>query len=240
MLLLPFVLGALSWFFSTLAGGGGAMIFVPVSGMFFSIQTVAPAVAVAGLLSGLSRIVLYRKSINVRVSLLVMPGVIIGAVSGAYLFSFVNPVVIAYFLAGFYLLNGVWALFFKEKKLFQVKNWHFPIAGTISSFISGIVGVGGPLMNPFYMNYGMQKEMLLGTKAAVVIVMQLFKAGTYTTVGMIDSKVLLIGVIAGVGAVTGNYFGRKFLRKISDRTFSVIVNLMLILCAFIVVFKNII
>ncbi|MGE4478635.1 MAG: sulfite exporter TauE/SafE family protein [Deferribacterales bacterium] len=239
MLLLPFALGALSWFFSTLAGGGGAMIFVPVSGIFFSIQTVAPAVAVAGLLSGLSRIILYRRSINIRVSLLVMPGVIIGAVSGAYLFSFVNPILIAYCLAVFYLLNGVWALFFREKKLFKVKNWYFPIAGAISSFISGIVGVGGPLMNPFYLNYGMQKEMLLGTKAAVVIVMQLFKAGTYTTVGMMDSDVLFIGSIAGIGAVVGNYFGRRFLRKISDRTFSVIVNLMLILCAFIVAFKNI-
>jgi uncharacterized membrane protein YfcA len=233
-----FLLGLFSWLFSTLGGGGGAMVFVPASGLLLPIEIIAPVVAIAGFISSISRIALYRKSINLKVTMLVLPGVAVGAIGGSSLFSYVSPALLSIILASFYMINGLWSLCNKEKKLFKVKSWHFSAGGFISSFMSGIVGVGGPFMNPLYLNYGMKKEIMLGTKAATLMIMQFLKTITYATSGTVTVEILFLGITTGTGAIVGNLIGRKFIRRISDRDFEIIVNLMMIACALLVAYKT--
>ncbi|MGE4317711.1 MAG: sulfite exporter TauE/SafE family protein [Deferribacterales bacterium] len=230
-----FLSGVFAWMLSTLAGGGGGTVFIPVTGLFLPITAITPATSIAGSLSSVQRFFLYLKSINWELARLTVPFMILGSFSGAYLFSRLDHKSLSLLLAGFYLVNGVWSLF--TKITFRVRKWHFPIAGFISAYLSGQIGVGGPFMNPFYINYGVRKEEMLGTKAVSLMAIQTTKVLTYAYFGVFTKEIALIGLTAGCGAFAGNLIGKKLLKKISDRLFRVLINLLLIVCAFIILKK---
>ena len=234
-----FSIGSISWFISTMVGGGGAMIFVPLAGLILPIITIAPIVSIAGALSGSQRIYLYKDSIDWKITKLVAPGLVFGAIFGASFYAYVNHEVLALLLAVFYLAAGGWSLFRRNSIFFKIKKWHFPLAGFISSFVSGVVGTGGPFMNPLYLNYGLNKEALIGTKASTLMIMQIIKIITYSIAGLYSKEIVIYGLVASVGAGDGNYFGRKYLRSLSADTFKVFVNIMLIICAFIILYKSV-
>lgn len=233
---LIFLCGVVSWCASTLAGGGGGTIFVPLATLILPLGAVTPATSVAGVISSSQRIFLYLKSINKELALLTVPFMILGSYIGAYIFSTQNDKTFAIFLAIFYIANGMSA-FYKNKLTFKVRKWYFPVAGFVSAFLSGEIGVGGPFMNPFYINYGVKKEELLGTKAVCLMATQLTKIITYISFGVLNHKIMLIGVIAGAGALIGNYAGKRMILKISEATFRKFINASLLVCAFILLDK---
>lgn len=236
MLTVVFLCGVFSWCLSTLAGGGGGTIFIPLGTFILPLSAVAPSTSIAGLMSSSQRIFLYLKSINRQLVLLTVPSMIVGAFAGSYLLAKQSEKAFALFLVIFYLASGITSIF-KDNLTFKVRNWYFPIAGFFSSFLSGEVGAGGPFMNPFYLNYGVKKEELLGTKAVCLLATQLTKIITYIIFGVLNHRIMLIGVVAGAGALIGNYIGRKLIRRISENTFRVFVNVSLIVCAFVLIDK---
>nr|WP_320048559.1 sulfite exporter TauE/SafE family protein [uncultured Desulfuromonas sp.] len=137
-----FAIGSLSWFISTMAGGGGAMLFVPLAGLIIPITLVVPAVSIAGAFSGGQRIYLYKEHIDWKVAKLVLPGIVIGAISGASLIVYVNQTCLALFLSGFYLFVGLWPFLRKKTNFSPLKARYFPLGGFVSSFMSGAVGTG--------------------------------------------------------------------------------------------------
>ena len=230
-----FLTGIGAWMLSTLAGGGGGTVFIPVSGLFLRITSLAPVVSISGSLSSVQRFFLYRKSINWELARLTIPTMLVGSFTGAYMFTKLDHKALSLLLAGFYLVNGVWSL--AKKKTFTAKKWHFPMAGFISAYLSGQIGVGGPFMNPFYINYGVEKEEMLGTKAVCLFTIQTTKLITYACFGIFTKEIVFLGLTAGCGALAGNYIGKLTLKKVPDSLFRKLVNLLLIFCAFIVLKK---
>lgn len=54
--------------------------------------------------------------------------------------------------------------FGKKKKSFNVQLWHFAPIGLLVSVLGTIIGALGPVLNPFYLNYALEKEELIATK----------------------------------------------------------------------------
>lgn len=93
------------------------------------------------------------------------------------------------------------------------RPWFFPLGITVS-FLSGLVGATGPVLNPFMLSYGLEKEQLVATKSLNSLVMQLTKLTTYTVFGALSWQAGIYGVLLGLGAVLGVYIAREHLLNI--------------------------
>ena len=130
------------------------------------------------------------------------------------------PVKWVSFLVGLFLLiSGINLIIRNQEKSFTVRAWYFLPAGFIYSFLSGIIGSMGPLLAPFYLNYGLEKEELLGTQAVNRMVVHIFKAITYAVFGNLTLSYLGYGILIGVAAYPGNRLGHLVLEKISPQLF---------------------
>jgi uncharacterized membrane protein YfcA len=79
--------GFAAWIVSTIGGGGGAMLLVPLVGFILGAQAVAPVTTVATLVAGGGRAVVFWQDIDWSVVAWGLPGAAIGALVGAALFS---------------------------------------------------------------------------------------------------------------------------------------------------------
>ncbi|MGA0200726.1 MAG: hypothetical protein ACO3NK_16705, partial [Prochlorotrichaceae cyanobacterium] len=52
----------LSWFISTIAGGGSSLLLMPIIGFFLGAGAIAPVTTVGGIFGNIERVIAYRKS----------------------------------------------------------------------------------------------------------------------------------------------------------------------------------
>ncbi|MGB3612732.1 MAG: hypothetical protein WBA10_02985, partial [Elainellaceae cyanobacterium] len=77
----------------------------------------------------------------------------------------------------------------------------------------------GPILAPFYLNYGLTKEELLATQATNRAAVHLIKVLAYSYLGILTLPTLGLGVLVGVSAFPGNLLGQQMLERISDLQF---------------------
>jgi uncharacterized protein len=217
--LLLFIFGLIAWFFSTVAAGGAATLLIPIITFLIGAQMVAPIISVAALLANPSRAVIFRKNIDWQVITYMLPGSIIGAVIGAWSLTQSNIQIIQILLGLFLITYVLQDRFGKMKLAIKMKLvWFFPL-GLIVSFLSGLIGATGPVHNPFMLNYGLEKEHLIGTKAINSLVMQLTKLISYSAFGALSLQIASYGIVLGVGATVGVFLARNHLCKIDTLQF---------------------
>ena len=166
-----------------------------------------------------------------------MPGIIIGAIAGTYLFSQIEGRWLMLLIALFLIFNVGHRYLSNKKYSFKMRLEYFLPAGFITALLSGIVGAAGPVLNPFYLNYDVVKEEMIGTKAFSSLVMQVVKIIGYIYFAEISREVFMAGAAVGSGALCGNYIGKKMLQKISDNRFRDFVNIMLLASALLMIYK---
>lgn len=211
--------GLIAWFFSTVAAGGAATLLIPVITFLLGAQMVAPIISIAALFANPSRAVIFRKNIDWQVIRYLLPGSIIGAVMGSWSLTQTNTQIIQ-ILLGLFLITYVLQDWFSKVKLaIKMKLiWFFPL-GLSVSFLSGLIGATGPVHNPFMLNYGLEKEHLVGTKAINSLIMQLTKLISYGAFGALSLQIASFGVALGLGAVVGVFLARKQLSRVDSQQF---------------------
>jgi hypothetical protein len=212
-----------SWFISSLAGGGTPMLLIPLIGFFLGSTAVPPVLTIGMLLGHPQRLFLYWQDINWLLMRWYLPGAIAGAILGAFTFTQIHldwlPILLALFLIISTLSYG-WG---EKSQFFQVQSWYFLPAGFIFAFLSGLMGSTGPLLNPLYLNYGLNKEELIATKSAHLMVVHLAKIMTYGILGALTLPHLGYGLILGIAAIPGNWLGQIVLKQMSEQRFRQVV-----------------
>jgi uncharacterized membrane protein YfcA len=211
--------GFVAWIVSTIGGGGGAMLLVPLIGFIAGARAVAPVAAIATLIAGSGRLVLFRKGIEWGVVAWALPGALVGAVLGAVVFAHTSAEWLQ-IVVGLFLVSTVFQYRFgASRRTFAVSRWWFFPAQLLVGFLSGLIGAMGPVLNTLYLNAGITKARMVGTKTAVSLPMHLAKIGTYTASGALTGKLLMFGVAAGAGALASNWLARRILARMSERNF---------------------
>ncbi|TNE77747.1 MAG: sulfite exporter TauE/SafE family protein, partial [Gammaproteobacteria bacterium] len=191
LLALPALLvtGAGAWFISTVAAGGGAMLMIPVVTLLLGAQVVPPAISVGAFVANPSRAWLFRNAVDWQVCRWMVPGSICGALLGAWAFSHFPVFWIQLLLGGFLVSTVFQYRFNKSKRSFPMRRrWFFPL-GLVIAFLSALVGGTGPVHNPFMLNYGLEKEQLVATKAINSLALQLTKLLAYTGFGVMTLEI---------------------------------------------------
>ena len=219
LVIVLFVSGIAAFILSTISGGGGALVLVPVLNWTIGVTNTAPVLNLGTMIGRPARLIIFWKHINWRVFFYYVPTAIAGAYLAAWLFSNVHAEWLQ-ILVGLFLISTVFQYRFgKKERSFKVETWYFIPLGFIVSIFGTIIGALGPVLNPFYLNLGLDKEALIATKTANSFFMGLAQIGSYTFFGLIHGEFWFYGIALGMGAVIGNLISKRFLSKMSSKAF---------------------
>ena len=90
MLLLLVALGTATFTLSTISGGGGAMLQIPVLNLLLGAQATAPVINLGAFISRPTRIIIFWKYIVWRVFWYYVPSAMLGAILAAWAFSAIS------------------------------------------------------------------------------------------------------------------------------------------------------
>ena len=104
-----------------------------------------------------------------------------------------------------------------------MKAIYFLPLGFFVSLASAIIGATGPIENPFYLNFGLEKEGMVATKTINSFMAGLVQLGTYSIFGALPGELWLFGISIAIGAGLGSYAGKLLLGRMDSKTFRRIV-----------------
>ncbi len=219
----------IAWFVSMLVGGGSPLILIPLVTLLLGAPSVAPVLTIGSVMGNVQRITLLWEHIDWSITLWQIPGVVLGSVLGAYAFTQVEAeglqifvaIALIYMVLHALLKDSVAILIGKLVKLptFEFKAWHFLPLGFCNAVASGLVGSTGPLLNPVYLSYGLEKERMVATRSASLTLTHVIKIIAYTTLGVLTPDLVGYGLVIGCAALPANWLGRKVLEKMSAAQF---------------------
>ncbi len=210
-----------AWFVSMLVGGGSPLILIPLVTLLLGAQSVAPVLTIGSVLGNTQRAALLWQHIDWSLTLWQVPGVVVGSVLGAYAFTQVEAEGLQVFIAIALLYMVLHSLLSNRISLpsFHLQAWHFLPLGFLNATASGLIGSTGPLLNPAYLSYGLEKEQMVATKAASLTLTHAVKILTYAALGVLSPSLVSYGLIIGCAALPANWLGRKVLEKMSAEQF---------------------
>lgn len=209
----------IAWFISSLAGGGSPFIIMPMVNFLMDAQAVPPVVTTGMLLGNLQRVFVFWQDIDWQLTWWYLPGAVVGAILGAFVFT-QTQLQWLQVLLGLFLVSSVFSFGLEKKEQsFKIQGWFFLPAGFVYAFLSGLIGSLGPILNPFYLNYGLVKEKMIATKSVHVVVVHIAKIITYATLGALTKSYLWYGLVIGITAIPANLLGQMVLKRISDEQF---------------------
>lgn len=219
----------LAWFVSMLVGGGSPLVLIPLVTLLLGAQSVAPVLTIGSVLGNVQRGALLWQHIDWTLTLWQVPGVVIGSVLGAYAFTQVDAEGLQIFvaIALIYMVMHVLVKSLIGERFplpsFTFKAWHFLPLGFFNATLSGLVGSTGPILNPAYLSYGLEKERMVATRAASLTLTHVIKIITYTVLGVLSPSLIGYGLIIGCAALPANWLGRIVLEKMSAEQFQIAV-----------------
>ncbi|MEM6838201.1 MAG: sulfite exporter TauE/SafE family protein [Cyanobacteria bacterium P01_C01_bin.120] len=220
-----FITGAsfVAWFFSMLAGGGSPFILIPLLSLLLGTQAVAPVITTGLLIGNTQRSCFFWRQIDWRVTAWYLPGCLAGSVLGALIFARakVDWLQILLGVALLVMVLNYWlsrALKWGDRP-FSVKAWYFLPVAFLNSVGSALIGSTGPIMNPMYFSYGLEKEAMIATKASNKAFLHTFKLLSYAALGVLEPSHLGYGLLIGLGAVPANLIGKWVLERVSNDQF---------------------
>ncbi len=237
LILILFFAGVLSFSISTISGGGGALMLIPLLNFIVGTSKTAPIINLGAFISRPSRIIIFWKNIVWKVFWYYVPSAMLGAVIAAYFFSEMKIAWLQIIIALFLISTFFQYRFGKKERSFPVRLWHFIPLGFLVSIVGTFTGGMGPILNPFYLNAGITKEELVGTKAANSFFLGIAQISSYTFFGILNTELWIYGITLGIGATFGNLIGKKLLAKMSNLLFRKLVILIMVISGVLLLIK---
>lgn len=237
-LIILFIAGIFAFIISTISGGGGALILVPFLNFLIGTTKTAPVINLGTFIGRPARLVLFWKHINWKVFWYYVPAAIVGAWVAGWFFTSIDASWLQ-ILVGIFLISTVFQYRFgKKERSFPVKLWFFIPLGFLVSLLGTIIGALGPILNPFYLNLGLDKEELIATKTVNSFFLGIAQIGSYTFFGLLYRELWIYGIALGLGAVIGNIIGKNFLSKMKSSTFRKLLILLMVISGILLIYKQ--
>ena len=235
-----FVTGTISFAISTVGGGGGSLMNVPIVNLLVGIPATAPIINLGALIGRPARLILFWKDINWKIVLYSTPASMIGAVIGGYLFVNIELQWLQVFI-GLFLVSTIFQYRFgKKSKSFKMTHIGFIPLGFSVAVLGTIIGAMGPVLNPFYLNAGIEKEEMIATKAANSFFTGVMQIGTYSYLGSLMGDRWAYGLAMGIGATVGNIIGKELLKRTSKKDFRIYVMVIMVISGIVMITKQIV
>jgi uncharacterized protein len=208
---LLFVAGCMSWTISTFSGGTGSIVLLAAITHLIRVKTAAPVITIASLLASPTRILVSWRFIEWPVVRWYLPGAIVGAIIGSWIFARASAVWLGVMVGLFLISTPLQYRLGGRARSFPMRLfWFIPVSVAVG-LISGVIGASSLVSLPFYLNYGLTKERVIATGALHSLFIQLTKIITYGTLGVLTIGSVIEGLAAGLGAMIAILITQRWL-----------------------------
>jgi uncharacterized protein len=202
-------------FFSTLAGLGGGLFTLASTSLLLPVSVVVPLNGVLILAGQITRVIQFYRHINWQITLPFIPGSMLGAALGTYVYFGLPEVYIA-FLLGCVLLWFCWIPpSAATRKLAASVPSPFFWVGLIHTFLSSVSGAG-VLFQSVMVNSKLSKEEVVATIAGTLLFMALFKSIGYLLAGFDYTPYTAVIALSWIMGISGTMLGKRCLDVLPD------------------------
>lgn len=202
----------------TVGGFGSSVFFVPLAGLVYDLHVVLGLTALLHVSGNLAKIILFRKYIDWKVSLLFgVPGIIAVAI-GALIVSSFDILYGEIFLAAFLLLFSVFFFLNREWKAPEGKAYAVA-GGGIAGFLAGLIGTGGAVRGAAMTAFNLPKNIFVATSATIDMGVDVTRSVIYLKSGFLNAGHLPIIPLLIVVSFLGSWMGKQVLDGISQESF---------------------
>tara|TARA_B100000780_G_C21125913_1_gene456861 strand:+ start:3838 stop:4587 length:750 start_codon:yes stop_codon:yes gene_type:complete len=209
----------------------GGIVMTALLSQIIGIKQAVPVMTCALLFSHTSRLVIYWKNVDwpitARVLIFGSPSLIFGA----YLFSILDPRIIAFVFACF-LIFSIPMKYYARQHNIKTGPKLLSFASAIWGMLAGNVVGPGFFLAPFLLGTGINRLAFVGTMAAITLVMNSMKLAVFGSTDILNIELLIIGAVVGLCTVPGNWLGKRILQKLSDDLHRYIVDSFTVLVIF--------
>lgn len=238
LLLILFFAGVIAFILSTVSGGGGALVLVPFLNWLIGVNDTAPVLNLGTFLGRPARLIIFWHHIHWRLCLFYAPAAIIGAWIGSWFFKQADLSFLQVFV-GIFLVSTIFQFRLgKMKRSFAFKEWHFAPLGLAVSILGTMIGALGPVLNPFYLNAGLDKEELIATKTANSFFLGIAQISSYSFFGLLTAENWIYGITLGLGATIGSIIGKGYLKKMKSEQFRLFVIVVMVISGLVMIIRN--
>ena len=126
-------------------------------------------------------------------------------------------------LIGVFVLLATWApglLLLGGHPESSDRNRRFLLLGGVAGVLNVTIGAVGPMIAPFFLNLGLTRQALVGTKAACQSLGHLAKIGLFGLGGFAFAPHLTLLSVCAACVVAGTWVGTQLLDRIDERLFT--------------------
>jgi len=214
-------LSMLASIIAAVAGFGGSVILLPLVVHLFGIKAAVPILTVAELLGNASRAWFGRRSIDWEVVIYFSMGCIPSAIIGAVMFGSIHASWLKTGLGVFLILTLIYR--HSGLKPVNMRLVHFTLLGAVFGWLSAVVGTVGPMVAPFFLDYGLVGSAYIASEAMTAVVMHITKGIVYSKYALLGWDTFAIGLAMGLVMVFGSFAGKKIVDRLPRIWFTRIV-----------------
>ena len=215
--------GLLAGTISGIVGTGSSIMLMPVLVYQYGPKQAVPIMAVAAVMSNLSRILAWWREVDWRAcaaySITGIPAAALGARTLLALPSRAVDISI-----GLFLIAMVPVRHWLARHDLKLSLWHLALGGAVIGYLTGIVVSTGPLSVPLFLFYGLARGALLATEAASSLGLYLSKSVTFQQFGALTPDIALQGLIAGSSLTSGAFIAKRFVLRLEPEVFRLVMD----------------
>jgi len=228
----PIILLLVVAFFTSMIHGavgiGGGFLLTVVAAPIIGLQMIVPVLSVTLLISHGSRALFNFDQIDKSVFLLVSVPAIPCIVATALLYGKLANVAIAIIL-GTVVLLSVPARRWANAHQFVATKPMLIGSGAIYGSISGLSIGPGMLLAPIMLGYGLTRAAFVATLAAVALLTNIIRISIYGISDLLPMPYVVLAICAGIATIPGTWIGRTMLKRSTDDSHTIMVEVLLIL-----------
>lgn len=236
-IILFFIIAFLTIIIGTVAGFGTSTVFLPLALFFLDFKTALVLVAISHISGNIGAVTFFRHGVDKRLILLFgAPGVIL-TIFGAYFVAYIPQNTLQIILGCFLLIFSIYSLKEPDFKV-RAEPKNTIIGGSISGFLQGLMGIGGPIRGAFLISYGLEKYKYIATLAVIAVVIDLTRIPIYFADNLLEPQyyfyippLIIIGIL-------GSYTGKKIVKRIQQDTFKKIVLIAIAFTSLLLIYKG--
>ena len=210
----------------TITGFGTSTIMMPVLMIFFPTAEALLFVSMIHWFNAIWRLIAFRKGFHLKLVLVYGLVGIVAAHFGAKAFFAIDEELVKKVIASFLIFYSFF-LYFKPSFQMKFNTFNAALAGSISGFIAGLIGMGGAIRGAFLSAFNFEKAVYLANAALILVLIDSSRMLTYINQGLSFENLLGMTwqwILASIFAsFVGVQIGKFAVNKIPQRFFRVII-----------------
>ena len=220
--ILFFISALIAEIVGTMAGFGSSTIFLPLVLLFVDFKTAIILVAIFHLFGNLSRIIFFRQGFDKKIILQFGVPSILFSLLGALMIG-VLPQPVLKLVLGVFLITTSVSFLIKPELTIPANISTFIAGGSVTGFITALVGTGGALRATLLQGFNIEKIKYIATAATIALATDATRIPVYISQGFLTEQYFIyIPILFGI-AISGSFIGRRIVNTINQELFRKVV-----------------